>query len=633
LTSKLYITPLNTWHLMEMQHRGFALSHDAPIGNSGRFWQEGERRSVSKRWLLGTVFTALTGGLLLGGTVYSSLEREHSERSAATLVAITQTQTTQPRFIERISNVTRKGDKLSPLAEAFVSAKQVIRVTSTQRIGDKETSRVRPYARVAVDLVRSSTDRAADVPTFNPIKLMAGDAAAPLETADETGGDITVSVKDINAVPLESATFIVANTREILNKVREVSQESQLTAVLNPVGSFRLPASNSNLFTTTLDKTPLEREISALDKTLIAKDGDTVVSLLLEAGANRDEARAIAAVYNRIGQDLTLKAGNRMRLLFAGNKEGVVQPIRSILNVGKGDISIVLADDGKYVQLDSKTTIAAAKAATEEEDENEGGFKLYNAIYETGLKQEIPKKVIEEMIRIFTYDTDFNKAVVEGDRLEVFYATEDDMERGDVLYASLTSDEETRKYYRYQTPDDNSVDYYDENGKSAKKFLIRKPVADGVFRSPFGTRRHPILGYSRPHNGVDWSARTGTAIVAAGNGTVDFADWSSGYGRRIEIQHANGYKTTYSHQSRFAKGMKEGVRVTQGQIIGYVGNTGLSTGPHLHYEVSVNDRYVDPLRVRVPQGRELNGAVLAEFKKERAKIDNFIKGGTKSAGL
>jgi murein DD-endopeptidase MepM/ murein hydrolase activator NlpD len=616
-----------------MHRQGFALSLEAPIGHSNRFWQEGEKRSISGRWLGATILTGLTGAGLLGGAVYASLERERTERVAPTFVSVSATQTPHPRYVERLSNISRKGDKLSILNEAFVSAKQQVRVSSTIKQGDKETTRVRPYIRVAVDLVRASTERAIDVPAFNPVKLMAGDAAAPLETAEDTGGDISTSVKDISLAPLEGATVIVASTRDILSKVREISQQSQMTAALNPVGSFRLPTTNTALFTSTLDKTPLERALSSMDKTISAKEGDTLIALLLEAGANRDEARAISAVYNRNGQDLTLKANNRVRVVFAGNKEGVVQPIRAVLNAGKGDISVVLADDGRYVPLDSKAAVAAAKAASEEDEEGESGFKLYNAIYETALKQEVPKKVIDELIRIFTYDTDFNKAVIEGDRLEVFYAADDDMERGDVLYASLTSDEETRKYYRYQTLDDNSVDYYDENGKSAKKFLIRKPMADGVFRSPFGMRRHPILGYSRPHNGVDWSARRGTAIVAAGNGTIDFADWSSGYGRRIEIVHANGYKTTYSHQSSFAKGIKEGVRVTQGQIIGYVGNTGLSTGPHLHYEVLVNDRFVDPLRVRVPQGRELSGAILSEFKKERARIDGFVKGNAKTAGL
>jgi murein DD-endopeptidase MepM/ murein hydrolase activator NlpD len=137
-------------------------------------------------------------------------------------------------------------------------------------------------------------------------------------------------------------------------------------------------------------------------------------------------------------------------------------------------------------------------------------------------------------------------------------------------------------------------------------------------------RRHPILGYTRMHSGVDWAARTGTPIMASGNGTVVYADWKSGYGRHIRIRHANGYETSYSHMSGFARGVHEGTRVRQGQIIGYIGSTGLSTGPHLHYEVLVNGRTVDPMRIRLPRGRVLDGRMLAAFEKERGRIDALM---------
>jgi murein DD-endopeptidase MepM/ murein hydrolase activator NlpD len=227
------------------------------------------------------------------------------------------------------------------------------------------------------------------------------------------------------------------------------------------------------------------------------------------------------------------------------------------------------------------------------------------------------------MIRLFAHDVDFNRRVTPSDLFEVFYSSDDDgdSDRGDILYTALTTGGETRRYYRYHSTPDGVVDYYDEQGKSARKFLVRKPIVSGQMRSGFGMRRHPVLGYYKMHSGVDWSDRIGTPIVAAGNGVVGKASWTSGYGRRIEIEHANGYTTTYSHLSGFARGLIEGGRVRQGQIIGYLGNSGLSTGPHLHYEVLVNGRYVDPMRVRVPQGRELEGRMLAEFRRERERID------------
>ena len=149
-------------------------------------------------------------------------------------------------------------------------------------------------------------------------------------------------------------------------------------------------------------------------------------------------------------------------------------------------------------------------------------------------------------------------------------------------------------------------------------------MAEGILRSGFGYRRHPILGYSKMHTGVDWANRIGTPIVAAGNGTVIKAEWDSGYGRRIEVQHNNGYVTAYSHLSRFGGGIAPGARVRQGQVIGYLGNTGLSTGPHLHYEVIVNGHFVDPMKIRLPRGRELDGRALAEFRRQREQVDALM---------
>ena len=177
-----------------------------------------------------------------------------------------------------------------------------------------------------------------------------------------------------------------------------------------------------------------------------------------------------------------------------------------------------------------------------------------------------------------------------------------------MLFASLTTGGETRRYYRFQSSDDGLVDFYDETGKSAKKFLVRKPLADGIMRSGFGNRHHPMLRYTKMHTGVDWAAPMGTPIYASGNGTIEKIGWEGGYGRYIRIRHANGYQTAYGHMSAFARNMAEGKRVRQGQVIGYVGSTGLSTGAHLHYEIIVNGRHVDPMRIRLPRGRVLEGA-------------------------
>ncbi|MGH6666079.1 MAG: M23 family metallopeptidase, partial [Pseudolabrys sp.] len=236
--------------------------------------------------------------------------------------------------------------------------------------------------------------------------------------------------------------------------------------------------------------------------------------------------------------------------------------------------------------------------------------------------------IIEDLIRIYSYDVDFQRKVQPGDSFEVLYAGEDEApapdSRNDVLFAALTVGGEVKKFYRFPSPDDGIVDYYDESGKSAKKFLVRKPVAVGIMRSGFGIRRHPILGYTKMHTGVDWAGPVGTPIYASGNGVIERAGWESGYGKYIRIRHTNGYETAYGHMSAFARGIDEGVRVRQGQVIGFVGSTGLSTGSHLHYEILVNGRFVDPMRIKLPRGRVLEGPMLANFEQERERLDGIM---------
>jgi murein DD-endopeptidase MepM/ murein hydrolase activator NlpD len=269
----------------------------------------------------------------------------------------------------------------------------------------------------------------------------------------------------------------------------------------------------------------------------------------------------------------------------------------------------------------------AKKAANkdDDDDDDEGAMRLYDSVFETALKQEIPRPIIGDLVRIFANDVDFQRAVSGGDSFEVFYDEGDEGEnRNELLYASITARNETFRYYRFQTPDDGLIDFFDQNGRSTRKFLIRTPIVGAKLTSGFGVRFHPILGYSRPHTGVDWAGPIGTPIFAAGNGTILSSGWDSGYGRRVEIQHANGYITTYNHMSGFARGIAEGGRVRQGQVIGYLGQTGLATGPHLHYEVLVNGHFVDPMRVKLARTREFDGRMLAEFKRARDRIDVLI---------
>jgi murein DD-endopeptidase MepM/ murein hydrolase activator NlpD len=228
------------------------------------------------------------------------------------------------------------------------------------------------------------------------------------------------------------------------------------------------------------------------------------------------------------------------------------------------------------------------------------------------------------MIRMFSYSIDFQREIHPGDTFEVFFDRKYDdqgvaVKEGQIAYASLTVEGKSHRLWRFKTADGN-WDYYDENGNSMKKFLMKTPVDGARISSGFGMRKHPILGFTKFHEGVDFAAPKGTPIYAAGDGVVKIAGWVNGYGNFVELGHANRYETAYGHMSAFAKGIRPGVRVHQGQVIGYVGSTGRSTGPHLHYEIHIAGKKVNPLGVKVATGIKLSGKQLAAFKANREKV-------------
>ena len=263
--------------------------------------------------------------------------------------------------------------------------------------------------------------------------------------------------------------------------------------------------------------------------------------------------------------------------------------------------------------------------------------KIYDAVYRSILSYGESPEMAHQVLRILATDIDLESHISPEASLDIFFpiknpkshishpeshgtSAKDDKT---ILYVSAKFGSIEKKYYRFQS-EDGTIGYYDAAGRNSKQFLLRKPVPNGIFRSPFGSRRHPILGYVRMHTGVDWAAPRGSPIIAVGDGVVTKVGMSRGYGNHTEIQHANGYMTSYSHQSGFAPGIKPGVHVKQGQIIGYVGSTGLSTGPHCHFEIVVNGTKMDPMRVRIPQSKELKSKELENFKQERNKIDTIL---------
>jgi murein DD-endopeptidase MepM/ murein hydrolase activator NlpD len=610
-----------------------------------------DRRRVSAQWFSGTILTGLCGAALMGGAVFTSLDG----------------QTNFAALPERVGNVLRgalggvgeklglrKSDRLPPAGEAN-AARQVVRMSMTSRVGNREVVRARPFVRIASNLSLSVSELSASIPPFNPQKMLS-DSAEAVSAEDaaanaEPDAEVSFVTRDLVAfigraklasvLPMDD---VIASVRDAANwtgragkplTTASIPGRTQLAyapadGTPDPYAGFeaRIVPENITLLGKTADSTTGGNGWS--ERVFTIRKGENITTVLRELQATPDEIKAIASVLGARGRDNGLKEGQRLKILLSqiigGNRQ---QPIRVIVaNETAIEAVVALSDSGKYVSVDVQSINTEIANAGEEEEDDGRGVRLYQSIWETALRNQVPKAVVEDLIRIYSYDVDFQRKAQAGDSFEVLYAGEDEAPgvdaKNDVLFASLTTEGETKRYYRYQTLDDNIVDYYDETGKSAKKFLVRKPVNEAILRSGFGVRKHPILGYMKMHTGVDWAASSGTPIFAAGNGIVDKAGWESGYGKYIRIRHANGYETAYGHMTAFARGMEQGARVRQGQIIGFVGSTGLSTGAHLHYEVLVNSRFVDPMRIKLPRGRSLEGPVLATFEQERDRIDTLM---------
>lgn len=618
----------------------FDLGDEPPLGADGDAEEPISRRRISIRWLMATLLTGICGAALMGGAVYAALDGEY--RFAQSPETVRSALRGALAAGERPSNVARKGDRMSILSESF-TAKQTLRLSTTSKDGDREVIKVRAITKVSANLAQSVTSASTDVPRFNPAKLIADSSDDDTAPQAEATGDLTLVMRDIASLPPSTKFAAEMPMEDVLMKVRETAEfsvpaDSRAPALAtiggalafapagaaDPVKALAQPENVSSVGKSGEEATGGN---DWSERTVVAKKGDTLASILIDLGVAEVSARAASAAFLTRALQGPLPEGLRLKVLLdAGN--GAVVPLRvAAFNDEGHQGTVALSDNGKFLPVQEPADTQVADIAPDDADDDaggRGGITLYDSIWETALRHEVPRPVIESMIRVYSFDIDFQRRVRAGDAFEVVYEPDEAGGAGGVLYAGLTVGGEERRYYRYQTPDDGLLDFYDEGGKSAKKFLVRKPLSGGILRSGFGMRRHPILGYSRLHSGVDWSDRVGTPIYAAGNGVIKKAAWTSGYGRRIEIQHANGYVTTYSHQSGFAKGIREGLRVRQGQLIGYIGSTGLSTGAHLHYEVLVNGRFVDPMRIRLPRGRALDGRILASFEDERERLDALL---------
>ena len=635
---------------------------EPPIEAAGDRHASQDRRRISLRWLVGIVMTGICGAALIGAAIYIALDREYNFAESPSPAQPPKHEASAEPGIN-----TRKGDRLLPAVD-IVAARQTFRAPTTVRIGDKELIRSRGFTRVSTTLAVAPTGFADEVPEFDPMKLLsdhrAGAEALPEAVPVQDDAEVSFTTRD--AATADAAGFagtltfdeVQAQVTEHLKNALAAGSKAPLPippqlllvrtshASLNPLGGldyaspgFSAPTSPFSSIEVKLVRenvTQIPRAVTAPqqpgqpeERLVVLRRGEALEDLLRANGAGKDQAHAIAVAFGSRRGAAPVAEGQRLKLLLT-DVDGSGKPVLARVSVYEDDklaAMVAMTDAKTYLQV--ALTVPVAKpvrpVAGSDAEADDGGMRLYDSLYETALKQEIPKPVIDDLVRVFGNDVDFQRSVAGGDSFDAFYEDGEENEgRNELLYAAITTRNETFKYYRFQTKDDGLIDFYDEGGRSTRKFLIRKPITAGELRSGFGMRFHPILHYTRLHSGVDWANAIGTPILAAGNGTIIKLRRESGYGNRIEIQHANGYITTYSHMNNFARGVEEGGRVRQGQVIGFLGQTGLATGPHLHYEVMVNGNFVDPMRVKLARTREFDGKLLGEFKRERERIDGLM---------
>ena len=320
--------------------------------------------------------------------------------------------------------------------------------------------------------------------------------------------------------------------------------------------------------------------------------------------------------------DLTqLNIGTEIRITFLKKNNFIEIKKINILDKKNNQIQILKKDD-KY-EIDSSSVLAFTKNILKE-------IVINESLYKSAINADVPPNIIMQFVNLYGFDVDFQREIRNGNIIKIYYEVFLDnklniRKAGNIKYASLALSKNTYELYKYTTNDNNKSEYFDAVGKSAVKALMKTPINGASLSSGYGMRKHPILGYDRLHQGVDFAAPTVTPIMAAGTGFIEKIGMNGGAGNYIKIKHVNGYKTAYGHMNKFAAGLKKGSKVTQGQTIGFVGSTGMSTGPHLHYEVIFNNKKINPMKMKLPSGRKLKGKILDDFIKYASDLNKEME--------
>jgi len=404
------------------------------------------------------------------------------------------------------------------------------------------------------------------------------------------------------------------------------ADDAQPTAVRAPLDPAALTALQHVAFASAEAQPGFERPENIAVK---VRPGETLQGAVQRAGVAPEDAQAVVATLQGAIDTVNIKAGMAFEAAVAQRRSG-----RGGIGGGPARlIGLSMRTSPNSTLTVSRTFDGALRLRELEEkvkDEKKVACgEMNGSFYESVANVGGTPAVISEAAKLFSHKIDFSRDIHEGDRFCLVFdrkVTESGrtIEAGDLEYAEVKG----QKFYAFDRKDsDGKSQFFDELGKNIKGFLLRTPVDGARITSVFGMRRHPVLGYTRAHQGVDFGAGTGTPILAAGDGVVLEAKRWGGYGNWLRIRHAGQWDTGYGHISRYAPGIHAGSRVRQGQVVAYVGSTGLASGPHLHYEVWLKGQRVNPIGAKVPQGTILAGSELASFKSQKARIDRMLAEG------
>ena len=462
---------------------------------------------------------------------------------------------------------------------------------------DVDTAEVKPSSPVAVVQPPSPSE---------PVAAIAM-AAAPAELQAVKAPVAAVAQAVDPVAPASKAVELIgAKGEHSLVKAADVTVES-IAPKKQEIAASDAPRPSPNVYPMMLD--------------LKVNNGDTLMNILTDTGVSYQEAQ---------------NAVDSIRPLYDPKKLDIGQNVSVTLSKAKDDEQLVISklkvpvSNVSSVLVTRQDTTASARFAAKEvkaqvyQKSARAGGVIENSLYETGMEKGIPAAILAELINAYSYDFDFQRDIHSGDRIDVLFERSQTKEgtvtaNGNVQYAELTLSGKPIRIFRFVDKAGNA-DYYNEKGESIRKAMLRTPINGAKITSVFGMRNHPILGYSKMHRGVDFGAPTGTPIYAAGDGVITFAGKKGGYGNYVSIQHDKKYGSAYGHISRFAAGMAPGKKVKQGQIIAYVGATGMATGPHLHYEILVNNEQVNPSGVKFKTGNVLAGKELASFRRNVTQL-------------